>query len=478
MQNYYLELSEEEAAGGSSHKFYAVVVDGCKVTITYGRIGTDGFASTQELATPEDAEKLALKKVGEKKKKGYEIAEKGVRKKRVVTRRTLESRPSSSKKNAPVLWRFRTGSSAFGVFVDANGCWVGNQNGQVFKLSHEAEVLQQFQLSEGVKSIVSDNSWVYVGCDDGNVYDLSGKTPRLAYEISEDIDILWLDINNGLLAVSDSGGNLTAINYDNEEQWKVKTSGTSAWMVRCDPDGRIFYGDSTGVSCYFGINDGTKIWHKKTSDVLFGWLEGESIYAGTSASKIHQFEKDGKSGIVFEADNAVFSCAASPNGQYVFAGDNSSTIYCFNQAGERLWKLATGCGSAYSMQYFHERLYIVTTDGSFACIDVSEAATQQVKDGVVVPSKTIKAPTEQVAVVQSDVLETAPANTSGVVVKCVKDGSKLKMKVESTGYKNWNVQFPKNLRKEGQLYLVDSIVPAAQGDFYRVLGNIYVLNRG
>lgn len=55
---------------------------------------------------------------------------------------------------------------------------------------------------------------------------------------------------------------------------------------------------------------------------------------------------------------------------------------------------------------------------------------------------------------------------------------KLKMKVESTGYKNWDVQFPKNLRKEGQLYLVESIVPAAQGDFYRVLGNIYVLNRG
>jgi predicted DNA-binding WGR domain protein len=98
MQNYYLELSEEEAAGGSSHKFYAVIVDGCKVTITYGRIGTDGFASSQELATPEEAEKLALKKVGEKKKKGYGDAEKGVRKKRVITRRTLESRPSSSKK--------------------------------------------------------------------------------------------------------------------------------------------------------------------------------------------------------------------------------------------------------------------------------------------------------------------------------------------------------------------------------------------
>ena len=474
MATYYLELSEEEASG-TSHKFYEVVVEGLTVTIKYGRIGTDGTASSQTFSSPDEANKFALKKVGEKKRKGYEDAEKGVRKKRTITRRVIESRPSSVKHQAPTIWRFRTGSGAFGIYVDEKGCWVGNQAGRVYKLSHEAEVQLQFQLSEGVKCIVADGPWVYVGCDDGNVYDLSGKMPRLAYEISENIDIFWLDIKNGLLAVSDSGGYLTTINYEDEEQWKAKSKGSSAWMVRCDPAGRIFYGDSSGVSCYYGWESGTVVWEEKTSSVLFGWLEDDHAYAGTSSSQVIKFTKEGKRVQTFNADHAVFSCATSPGGQYVFAGDNSSSIYCFDHHGTRLWKLASGCGSAYSMQYFQEKLYIVTTDGSFACIDVSEAAIQAAKEGTVTEARSIKAPTAPVAVAQSDVLERATDTSKGVVLKCVKEGSKLRVVVESEGYNKWYVQFPNNLRKEGQRYLVDKLEEAAQGGFYRVLGNIYSL---
>jgi len=40
-----------------------------------------------------------------------------------------------------------------------------------------------------------------VGCDDGNVYDLSGKFPRLAYEIDSQLDIYWLDICDGSISV-------------------------------------------------------------------------------------------------------------------------------------------------------------------------------------------------------------------------------------------------------------------------------------
>lgn len=475
MTVYYLELSEEEASG-TSHKFYEVIVDNTTVSIKYGRIGTDGTGSSQSFATADEANKFALKKVNEKKRKGYADAVKGVRKKRTITRRAITSTPSSSKHTAPLLWRFRTGSSAFGIYVDAKGCWVGNQNGQVYKLNHEAEVQVQYQFAEGVKCIVADGSWVYVGCDDGNVYDLSGKTPRLAYEINDDIDIFWLDIKNGLLAVSDSGGNLTTINYEDEQQWAVKTAGSSAWMVRCDNLGRIFYGDSTGVSGYYGWEAGKLDWKQETSSVLFGWYDNEHVYAGTSGARVHKFTKDGQALQVYKADGGVFSCATSPNGQYVFAGDSSSSIYCFAESGERLWKLATGCGSAYSMQYFNNCLYIVTTDGSFACIDVSEAAIKAAQEGTVTEVRNIKAPTEQVPMASSEVLEVASPTMTGIVLKCVKEGSKLKIKVESPGYKDWNVQFPKNIRKEGQRYLVESIEPAGNGDFYRVLGDIFLMN--
>ena len=475
MATYYLELSEEEASG-TSHKFYEVTVEGLSVTIKYGRIGTDGTASTSHFGSPEEAEKFAQKKVGEKKRKGYADAIKGVRGKRSITRRSIASTPSTVKQRVPTLWRFQTGSGAFGIFVDEKGCWVGNQAGRVYKLSHEAEVLVQYQLSEGVKCVVSDGPWVYIGCDDGCVYDLSGKMPRLAYEINENIDIYWLDIKNGLLAVSDSGGNLTTISYEDEEQWRVKSSGSGAWMVRCDPVGRIYYGDSAGVSSYYGWDNGKQLWHQKSGAVLFGWLDGEEAYAGCADSKIVKYAQDGKVLQTYKADGGVFSCASSPGGDYVFAGDSSSSLYCFDRNGNRLWKFNSGCGSAYSMQYFQERLYIVTTDGSFACIDVSEAAIKAAQEGAIVEGRSIKAPTAQIAVAQTDALETASDTSQGVILHCVKEGSQLRVKVFSPGYNDWYVQFPKNLRVAGKRYLVDKIEPAAQGGFYRVLGNIYGLD--
>lgn len=475
MSTYYLEFSEDEAAG-TSHKFYEAKVEGAAVTLSYGRIGTPGTSSTQQCSSPAEAEKLALKKISEKKRKGYQEAVKGVRQKRIITRRGGESRPSTAKRTAPTIWRFETGSSAFGVFVNEQGCWVGNQDGRVYRLSHDAEVQMQYQLSEGVKCMVSDGEWMYVGCDDGNVYNLTGKTPRLAYEINPNIDIFWLDIANGLLAVSDAGGRLTTVNYEDEEQWAVNTGGSSAWMVRCDPVGRIFYGDSQGVRCYYGWEKETLVWQHPTSYVLFGWLDGGNSYAGTGSGQVLKFSQGGQLLQTFKADSSVLSCATSPGGHYVFAADSSSTVYCFGENGQRLWKLATGCGSALSMQYFQERLYLVTTSGTFACLDVSEAAIAQAEQGASAPAQVIKAPNGAVTTVQSDVLEAAPANAQGVLLRCVREGGKLRIRVAQAGYHDWHVQFPKNLRQEGQLYMVDRIEPAAQGDFYRVLGNIYAVN--
>jgi predicted DNA-binding WGR domain protein len=469
----YMELSEDS---GSSHKFYEVKIEGTQVVIRYGRIGTDGTSSSQSFDNEAEARKFADKKIKEKQKKGYETAVKGVRQKRSITRRQIESKPSAAKKS-PILWRFRSGAAAFGIFIDEKHCWLGNENGTVFKLNHQGEVLAQYQLPDGVKCIVGDQGWVYVGCDDGNVYDLTGKIPRLAYQISEDIDIFWLDIANGLLCVSDRKGKLNVINYEDEQQFEWSGGGDGAWMVRCDTVGRVFYGDSAGVSCVYGY-DGTTVWKNKTRAVLFGWQEKNKVFASTAEGKIHSFSKEGALLQTYQADSAVFSCAAYQDGLYVFAGDSSSSLYCFNEAGERLWKLATGCGSAYSMQYFQEKVYIVTTDGSLACIDASESAILNAQNGVLPATAELKAPARTAEIVTTTELEVVSDESKGVVLTCVKEGGKLRVKVVSQGYHpDWFVQFPRNLRQEGAFYLADSVEEAAQGGFYRAHGNIYRLNK-
>lgn len=361
-QTTYLELSEAE---GSSHKFYEVTVDGTEVTIRYGRIGDRGQTQTKTHPTSEKAKADAAKKINEKLRKGYEQAVMGVRTKRSITRRQVSSSPSVAKRS-PTLWKFDSGSAAFGIFINAYHCWVGNQNGQVFKLSHQGEVLNKFQLPDGVKCIVADDVWIYVGCDDGNVYDLSGKLPRLAYEIDENIDIFWLDIYAGILGVSDANGAVVKIDPEGESQWTRLSQGKSGWMVRGDAAG-FYHGHGAGVTMY--DLDGGKQWHQPTDGaVLFGWQEADTVYAGTSNKKVHCFSKQGQANTVYRCDDSVYSCATAEKGKYLFAGDSSSSIYCFTESGDRIWKLGTGYGSALSMQFSQEHLYIVTTEGVLACI--------------------------------------------------------------------------------------------------------------
>ncbi len=466
-EKIYLELSEDD---GVSHKFYEVTINGNDVTIRYGRIGTDGRASTKNYPTPEKANAEAQKKIKAKLKKGYEPAVMGERKKRPITRRQINSQKSKAKP-APVLWKFNSGAAAFGIFINDDYCWVGNQDGSIFVLNHEAEIINQYRLPNGVKCIVADTSWVYAGCDDGCVYDLTGKLPRVAYQISDNIDIYWLDIHNGLLGVADAGGTIMTANHEDETLWQKKSQGNSGWMVRCDDD-RVYHGHSGGVTSY--SEQGETLWNTKDANrVLFGWQEKLAVYAGTGTKKVYALnKKTGKVEQIYSCDAAVYSCAASEDGEYVFAGDCYSSIYCFNKAGDRLWKLGTSCGSAYSMQYFNERVYIVTTNGSLTCIDASAEAIKAAETGVIPKSKSIKAP-KPIAVSKTKELETTSDPTQGVIVKCININGKLRVRVLLEEYNpEWNVQFPRNLREEEALFIVDEIREAARGGFYRVYGNI------
>jgi predicted DNA-binding WGR domain protein len=471
----YLELSE---ADGGSHKFYEAVVSGKTLTIRYGRIGDKGQTQVKDFADHAKAVAEANKKVGEKRKKGYAEAVMGERKKRSVTRREITSQVAAKNTTkAPVIWRFTPGSRAFGIFIDEARCWMGNEAGAIYSLDHDGKVLDQFKLPEGVKCIVADDDWLYAGCDNGKVYDLGGKAPRVAYEIADDIDIYWLDIKDGVLGVSDEAGNVSVFNHEDETQWKKKSSGSSGWMLRCDEVG-VYHGHTDGVTMY-DWEDGKKLWHCKTDgSVLFGWQEESTVYASTSQNKIQRFTKRGKEPHTYACDAAVYSCAAAEDGKYVFAGDNCSSVYCFNAAGERLWKLNTGCGSAFSMQFFKDRLYIVTTDGSFAAIDASEAAIAAAKTGTVPEPKAIKAP-KAAAVTPSTEIETTRSAGTGVIVECYQEGSQLRIRPASTGYnKKWNVQFPKDLRELGAKYVVDELRESGSGGFYRAHGTIRKLAGG
>jgi predicted DNA-binding WGR domain protein/outer membrane protein assembly factor BamB len=470
----YLELSEE---GEGAHKFYEVTVAGTEVLVRYGRIGAQGQEQRAGFPTAEKARAAAAKKLGEKVRKGYAPAVRGARAARSVTRRAVSVVRPTVRQHAPVLWRMRTGSSAFGIHIGEELCWVGNQSGDVYALDHDGEVLSHYKLPDGVKCLVADDFWIYAGCDDGRVYDLSSKLPFAAYSIADDLDIYWLDIREGALGVADARGGLTLIDHEEEFQWSRRSSGQAAWMVRCDEE-VVYHGHSGGVTAY-AMEGGNELWHTNTNgNVLFGWQEDRSVYAGTGRNVVQKLAKaNGRIEASYRCDSAVYSCAASPQGRYVFAGDNASSVYCFTADGIRLWKLTTGCGAALSMQYHEQRLYIVTTDGSMACIDVSEQAITAANGGSVpvpVDVKAAAATTYQPAAELVTVSATTAPTGAGVIVECIDVRGRLRIRVTGSGsayYQDWNVQFPREYRVAGARYLVEDLVASDRG-FYRIRGEI------
>ncbi len=70
-------------------------------------------------------------------------------------------------------------------------------------------------------------------------------------------------------------------------------------------------------------------------------------------------------------------------------------------------------------------------------------------------------------------LPTTDTVGDGILVQCVKDGSKLRARVVADGYEpDWNMRFPRSIREEGMLYVVEAVKTAPDGKSYIACGEI------
>jgi Ca-activated chloride channel family protein len=127
-------------------------------------------------------------------------------------------------------------------------------------------------------------------------------------------------------------------------------------------------------------------------------------------------------------------------------------------------------------RYVVEKIEL-SSDGSFYRVvgKISRFAKPGEADIFVAPSqsrstntgKASKAPATAADLVATDTIN------DGVLVQCVKDGSKLRARVVSDGYEpDWNMRFPRSIREEGMLYVVDEIKTAPDGKSYIACGDI------
>ena len=239
--------------------------------------------------------------------------------------------------------------------------------------------------------------------------------------------IMWMDIRDGLLSVSDCVGRIVACSIEGNPIWQQKSKGTCGWMVRSDFEG-VYHGHSQGVTKYSPM-DGKLLWHKlDSSRIMFGWMDKTTnqLFCASGSDIIQINCSDGETQHTYSLNSPIISTAASFGSDLIFGSDESGFIYCFEKQGKQLWKLSTGNrGIALSMHFSDDHLFVVTTLGYLISIDVS---SDSIKNHL---ASTTTTKTVQQAVVPDDMQVTLP-NQDVKEVKDPGDGVILEVYQEFT----------------------------------------------
>jgi len=208
--------------------------------------------------------------------------------------------------------------------------------------------------------------------------------------------------------------------------------------------------------------------------VLFGVIDDKNVYCAAGKG-VEVFLKDDLSALRknFPCPNAIISNCVSDDQKMLFAGDACGMVYCIDMESSKfLWNCQTNCGSALSMSFFDNNVYIATTEGALACIPalITEGSPDVMQEREISHSTSIN------EVHVSESVGKSQFESGKVIVHCVKEKGSLRISPVSGGFhKSWNIQFPRAIRKEGARFVVDGLVESVTGGFYRAIGEVQEL---
>jgi outer membrane protein assembly factor BamB len=441
--------------------------------------------TTKSAAKKTAVKKPAVKKAATAKK----AAKKAASTPASAAKSPAKQKPAASKgpkryAGLPIVWQLESGQQTVGLWVDDH-VWTGNSIGECFKLDPASgKLISSWKLPGECVAVLSDDAWKYAGCNDGCIYDLTGDVARVAYQLGGARHD-WIEVNQGVLCVSDDEGTITVIDVDGSTRWqKSDKKAREAWVLRTAADG-LYHGSMVGLRKYSW--SGKRLWQTSCGDVRYGVIDGDDVvvtagfYSNSGRTSLVRIDREkGKehwrreastksAGFSSNGAEAGAASAASDGTRRFFAGVGSY-VFCYDEEGALLWEAPTGCRSLCNMMVQGDALYFASQTGAIGRADISREAFDKLESGAWTAPKRLR---QGRLKEQSREVARTTDTSKGVVVECVKEGGKVRVRVVSKGYRSdWFCQFPRDIREVGAKFVVDEVREATQGGFYRVLGNI------
>jgi len=379
---------------------------------------------------------------------------------------------------------------------------MGDESGLVVNVDRlTGRPVSSVRLPQGVKCIVGDGDYLYVGTNGGEIYDVSEGRPRLVAMIEGFGELYWIDIHGGRVAAADNSGNVGLLDCEGEVIWKNNVGGSrQGWMCRMDESG-VYYGGNTGVR-KFDL-DGNEIWSAvEHIDVAFGMQTSDHVWAIGLVSESHSplkgligkiCKKSGKVEALIQID-ALDSLSISPDGSRVYdANLNCQPVVNPRDTTGQLphhvpWSGASWTDVKLPFDLMSQIVYgdcIYGVGGChgkarFLCIDLSDGAIEGALANSASGGKVRRIRTREwtqrdrareETVDDGSIMEVTSTADGKVIIDCIRVGGRVRARVASSGYdSNLNCQFPTALRQEGSRYVVDAVELAPSGDFYRCRG--------
>ena len=196
--------------------------------------------------------------------------------------------------------------------------------------------------------------------------------------------IIGMDIRDGLIAVSDNRGNLSACDIEGNQNWSNKSPGVCGWMIKADFEG-IYHGHTNGVTCYSPV-DGSLLWNSNlTYRILSGFLDRrDHILFLSSGPDIRMINaKDGKQIGFAPGLSSVVSNTYDFDQRRIFAVDKRGNLHCLQYDAEKqhvkLVFVAPSELPILSIYYCDNKILATTSDGKLVCFDVSESSIAELK---------------------------------------------------------------------------------------------------